>query len=177
MVAEELIKGSLRDSSDPFKVGCAAHGVAWFERVWTGFTLSVKDTSRRQQHRLWRFCFCWRSEDDRAHQERMLGSSPTSDAGYWSLGTSRGFLKRHGSSNAPGPWTGSILQTGLDGVFLMGAQDKWDKAKAQVKEVIILWFIQTQIIWIESGWNKCEVPPLCHPDLLRHDPIHYQINI
>jgi hypothetical protein len=46
--------------------------------------------------------------------------------------------KRRDSSQAPGPWTGSILRTDLDGVFLFVAQDKWDKAKAQVEEIIIM---------------------------------------
>ena len=33
---------------------------------------------------------------------------------------------------------GRILRTDLAGVFLMVAQDKWDKAKSQVEEVIAM---------------------------------------
>jgi hypothetical protein len=44
--------------------------------------------------------------------------------------------KRPDSSQAPDPWTGSILRTDLKGVYMFVAQDKGDKAKALVEEVI-----------------------------------------
>ena len=49
--------------------------------------------------------------------------------------------KPRDSSQALGPWTGSILCTDLGIVFLMVAQDKWEKAKSQVEEIISM--IQT----------------------------------
>jgi hypothetical protein len=44
--------------------------------------------------------------------------------------------KRRGASQAPAPWTGTILRTDLKVVFVFVVQDKWDKAKAEIEEVI-----------------------------------------
>jgi hypothetical protein len=44
--------------------------------------------------------------------------------------------KRRDASQTPGPWAGSILRTDLNGVFAFVSQEKWDKAKSQIEEVI-----------------------------------------
>eukprot|EP00978_Attheya_sp_CCMP212_P015530 scaffold40031_cov47-Attheya_sp.AAC.1 len=37
--------------------------------------------------------------------------------------------KRRDGSSTPGAWTGSIIRTGEDGVFLLVSVDKWEKTK------------------------------------------------
>jgi hypothetical protein len=76
--------------------------------------------------------------------------------------------KRQGASQAPGPWTGTILRTDLDGVFVFVAQDKWDKAKAQIEEVIVM---------VEKNPNHLEVSlhrhtPTCNPILYSNQQNH-----
>jgi hypothetical protein len=44
--------------------------------------------------------------------------------------------KRRDSSQCPGAWAGSVVKTSKDGVFVLTSQEKWDKAKAQLKEVM-----------------------------------------
>jgi hypothetical protein len=44
--------------------------------------------------------------------------------------------RRRSGSTRPGPWAGSVLRTDLDGVFVLVAQEKWDKAKALIAEVL-----------------------------------------
>jgi hypothetical protein len=43
--------------------------------------------------------------------------------------------KRRDSSQSPGAWAGSVIKTTKDGVFVLTSQEKWTKAKAQLKEV------------------------------------------
>jgi hypothetical protein len=43
--------------------------------------------------------------------------------------------KRRDGSSTPGAWTGSIVWTGEDGVFLLISADKWDKIKALLREM------------------------------------------
>eukprot|EP00978_Attheya_sp_CCMP212_P001843 scaffold3811_cov53-Attheya_sp.AAC.2 len=43
--------------------------------------------------------------------------------------------KRRDGSSTPGAWTGSIVHTGEDGVFLLISVDKWDKTKYLLREM------------------------------------------
>jgi hypothetical protein len=43
--------------------------------------------------------------------------------------------KRRDSSRAPGAWAGAVIRTDGDGVHLLVSQEKWDRAKAQLKEI------------------------------------------
>jgi hypothetical protein len=44
--------------------------------------------------------------------------------------------KRRDGSSTPGAWTGSIIRTGEDGVFVLVSEDKWDKTKALLEEML-----------------------------------------
>jgi hypothetical protein len=52
------------------------------------------------------------------------------------LGIQDASRKRRDSSQSPGPWAGAVIRTGPDGVFVLTSQEKWDKAKALLGEVI-----------------------------------------
>jgi hypothetical protein len=43
--------------------------------------------------------------------------------------------KRWDSSQNPGAWSGSVVKTGAEGTFVLTSQEKWDKARALVKEI------------------------------------------
>jgi hypothetical protein len=43
--------------------------------------------------------------------------------------------KRRASSRSPGAWAGGVVRTTDEGVFVLTSQEKWEKAKAQLKEV------------------------------------------
>jgi hypothetical protein len=44
--------------------------------------------------------------------------------------------KRRDSSQTPGAWTGAVIHSGEDGVYIMVSQEKWMKARRLVKEVV-----------------------------------------
>jgi hypothetical protein len=52
------------------------------------------------------------------------------------LGIQDASRKRRDSSQSPGAWAGAVIRTGPDGVFVLTSQEKWDKAKALLGEVI-----------------------------------------
>ena len=136
MVAEELIKGDPKDPTNPFKwdqVRLNLPGSKDYD-----LTLPWVSKTRLGDNNI--ACDIVIFVDD------LRVSGPT-DSECWGaaqraaqvinhLGLQDAPRKRRGPSQAPGPWTGSMLRTDLKGVFLMVAQDKWDKAKAQVEEVI-----------------------------------------
>jgi hypothetical protein len=43
--------------------------------------------------------------------------------------------KRRDSSRAPGAWAGAVIRMDGNGVHLLVSQEKWDRAKAQLKEI------------------------------------------
>ena len=51
------------------------------------------------------------------------------------LGIQEAPRKRRDSSQDPGAWAGSVVNTSKDGVFVLTFQEKWDKAKSQLREV------------------------------------------
>jgi hypothetical protein len=46
--------------------------------------------------------------------------------------------KRQDSSQSPGAWAGGGIQMTKEGVFVLTSQEKWDKAKAQLEEVLLM---------------------------------------
>eukprot|EP00978_Attheya_sp_CCMP212_P013320 scaffold33445_cov54-Attheya_sp.AAC.2 len=46
--------------------------------------------------------------------------------------------KRRDGSSTPGAWTGSIIRTGEDGVFLLVSVEKWEKTKAMLEEMLTM---------------------------------------
>jgi hypothetical protein len=46
--------------------------------------------------------------------------------------------KRHDSSQSSGAWTGSVVKTGAKGTFVLTSQEKWDKARSLVKEILTM---------------------------------------
>jgi hypothetical protein len=136
MVVEELIKGDEKDTKNPFRwdkvrmnlPGAPAYNPAlpWVSKIRLSdnniacdiviFVDDLRVTGPTKDE-------CWKA-GQRAAQ--TLGHLGLQDAPR----------KRRGSSQAPGPWSGCILRTDLSGVFLFVSQEKWDKAKAQVEEII-----------------------------------------
>jgi hypothetical protein len=138
MVAEELIKGDPADATNPFRWDAVRMNLPgkkdynpalpWVSKIRLGdnniacdLVIFVDDlrvsgpTSGE----------CWKAGQRAAQIINHLGLQDAA-------------RKRRDASQTPGPWTGSILRTDLDGVFLFVAQDKWDKAKAQVEEIIAM---------------------------------------
>jgi hypothetical protein len=138
MVAEELIKGDPEDSSNPFRwdevrmnlPGPKAYdpSLPWVSKIRVGdnniacdiviFVDDLRVTGPTGDE-------CWKAGQRAAKVLNHLGLQDAP-------------RKTRDASLAPGPWTGSILRTDLNGVFLFVAQDKWDKAKAQVEEIITM---------------------------------------
>ena len=138
MVAEELIKGDPKDPYNPFKWDAVRlnlpgskiynSSLPWVSKIRLGdnniacdlviFVDDLRVTGPTEYE-------CWQAAQRAAQVINHLGLQDAP-------------RKRRGASQAPGPWTGSILRTDLAGVFLMVAQDKWDKAKSQVEEVITM---------------------------------------
>jgi hypothetical protein len=138
MVAEDLIKGDRFDKSNPFRwdflrmnlPGSKAYepSLPWVSKVRLGdnniacdLVIFVDDLRVTGPSSL----KCWRAGQRAAQILNHLGLQDAP-------------RKRRGASQAPGPWTGTILRTDLKGVFVFVAQDKWDKAKAQIEEVIAM---------------------------------------
>jgi hypothetical protein len=141
MVAEELIKGDPEDPSNPFRwdvvrlnlPGPKAHNPAppWVSKIRLGdnnvacdiviFVDDLRVTGPTNAE-------CWQAGQRAAKTINHLGLQDAP-------------RKTRDADRAPGPWTGSILRADLDGVFLFVVQDKWDKAKSQVEEIISM--IQT----------------------------------
>jgi hypothetical protein len=141
MVAEELIKGDPRDPTNPFRwdvvrlnlPGPKEYNPAlpWVSKIRLGDNniacdivifvddLRVSGPTKSE---------CWQAGQRAAKTINHLGLQDAP-------------RKTRDADRAPGPWTGSILRTDLDGVFLFVVQDKWDKAKRQVEEIITM--IQT----------------------------------
>jgi hypothetical protein len=44
--------------------------------------------------------------------------------------------KRRDSSQAPGAWAGAVVRTDGDGVHVLVSQEKWDRTKAQLLEIV-----------------------------------------
>jgi hypothetical protein len=51
------------------------------------------------------------------------------------LGIQDALRKRQDSSQTPGAWWGSVVQTDGEGVYVLAAKDKWIKAKALLNEL------------------------------------------
>jgi hypothetical protein len=51
------------------------------------------------------------------------------------LGLQDAARKWHPPLQVPGPWNGAMVESVLDGVFVVLAQDKWDKMKAEIREL------------------------------------------
>jgi hypothetical protein len=138
MVAEELIKGDPSDLANPFKwdevrmnlPGTKAYNPAlpWVSKIRVGdkniacdiviFVDDLRVTGPSSDE-------CWKAGQRAAQIINHLGLQDAPQ-------------KCRDSSQAPGPWTGRIFRTDIDGVFLFVAQDKWDKVKAQVEEIITM---------------------------------------
>jgi hypothetical protein len=54
------------------------------------------------------------------------------------LGLQDASCKRRDSSQAPGAWAGCVVRANADGVFVLSDQEKWDKAKGLLQEVLDL---------------------------------------
>jgi hypothetical protein len=147
MVAEEVIKGDPTSPTNPFrwdKIRLNLPGsktykpnLPWVSKIRLGdnsitcdlviFVDDLRVTGPTSQE-------CWKAGQRSAQVLNHLGIQDAP-------------RKRRGSSRAPGPWTGTILRTDLDGVFVFVAQDKWDKAKILVDEIIAM---------VESSPNKLD---------------------
>jgi hypothetical protein len=136
MVAEDVIKGDRSDLENPFRwdtvrmnlPGSKSYDPAlpWVSKVRLGdnniacdlviFVDDLRVTGPTSDE-------CWHAGQRAAQVLNHLGLQDAP-------------RKRRGASQAPGPWTGTILRTDLNGVFVFVSQDKWDKAKAKIEEVI-----------------------------------------
>jgi hypothetical protein len=136
MVAEELIKGDPDDPTNPFRwdevrmnlPGSPGFNPAlpWVSKIrWDDnniacdiviFVDDLRVTGPTKNE-------CWKAGQRGAQILNHLGLQDAP-------------RKRRNSSQAPGPWSGCILRTDLAGVFLFVSQEKWDKAKAQIDEII-----------------------------------------
>lgn len=66
----------------------------------------------------------------------MLEGRPESGKNIEPSGAAGCSSKASSGSQAPEPWSGIILRTDFDGVIVFVAQEKWEKSKAQVEEII-----------------------------------------
>jgi hypothetical protein len=138
MVAEEMIKGDRTDPKNPFRwdvvrlnlPGSDGYDPAlpWVSKIrlddWNiacDIVIFVDDlrVTGPEKHE------CWKAGQRAAQVLNHLGLQDAP-------------RKRRDASQAPGPWTGSILRTDLNGVFAYVSQEKWDKAKSQIEEVIAM---------------------------------------
>jgi hypothetical protein len=53
----------------------------------------------------------------------------------WLLGMHDAPRKQRDSSQSPGGWTGSVVRTGTDVVFLLASEEKWKKGKEMILEM------------------------------------------
>jgi hypothetical protein len=136
MIAEEIIKGNELDKDNPFRWDAVRMNLPgsknydpslpWVSKIRKGekliacdlviFVDDLRVTGPTREE-------CWKAGQRAAQILNHLGLQDAP-------------RKRRGASQAPGPWTGTILRTDLDGVFVFVSQEKWDKGKAQVEEVI-----------------------------------------
>jgi hypothetical protein len=141
MVAKELIKGDPEDPTNPFRwdvvrlnlPGPKEHNPAlpWVSKIRLGdnnvacdIVIFVDDLRVAGPAN----AECWQAGQRAAKTINHLGLQDAP-------------RKTRDANRAPGPWTGSILRADLYGVFLFVVQDKWDRAKSQVEEIISM--IQT----------------------------------
>jgi hypothetical protein len=72
---------------------------------------------------------------DRTKQGGRLESRAQTASMLSYLGIQDALRKRHDSSQAPGTWADSVIQTGKDGTFVLTSQEKWDKAEVLAREI------------------------------------------
>ena len=53
-----------------------------------------------------------------------------------SIGIQDAARKRRFGSQRPGAWAGSIVETSKEGVFVTVSQEKWDKCKRYIRDIV-----------------------------------------
>jgi hypothetical protein len=137
-MAEEIIRGDHSDPDNVFR--------------WSHVGLNLPGSAEYDPSRPW--VTKYRSEDGRIAADLFIfvdNLHPTgpSREEVWQaarratsilnyLGIQDAPRKHRDSSQSPGAWTGSVVKTGAKGTFMLTSQEKWDKARLLVNEILAM---------------------------------------
>jgi hypothetical protein len=62
--------------------------------------------------------------------------------------------RRDSSSQETGAWSGLVVKTDGEGVYVLASEDKWLKAKGMLDEMMIS--LEAMASCVESVWNNFE---------------------
>jgi hypothetical protein len=135
MVAEEVIKGDHKASKNPFRwdsvrmnlPGSKSYdpSLPWVSKIRLGDGCIACD--------LIIFVDDLRVTGPTNREAWEAGQHAAATLNH--LGIQDAARKTRDGSQIPGPWAGCCMRTDLDGVFVLVAQEKWDKTKAVLEEV------------------------------------------
>jgi hypothetical protein len=135
-VADELVRGSPRDMKNPFR--------------WDWVRMNLPGSENYCCSKPWvskvRACDMRIAADFLSFVDDVWPTGPTkkecwlaarrvgSQLNY--LGIQDAARKRRDSSQDPGAWSGSVVRTDGEGVYVLAAEEKWIKAKAMLNELL-----------------------------------------
>jgi hypothetical protein len=92
------------------------------------------------------------------------------------LGIQDAAQKRRDSSQRPGAWAGAVVVTTGEGVYLLVSQEKWDKVKVLLTEVIDMWETSKNNMSRKRFEQIRSFFKLRVPNVLVHDPVPYRVS-
>jgi hypothetical protein len=136
MVAEEAIRGDPKDPQNPYRWDVVRMNLPgqidydptmpWVSKIRFGDNCIACDV----------VIFVDDLRVSGPTKDEAWGASQRAAAVLNHLGIQDAPRKRRDGSQAPGAWSGCVLRTDLDGVFVYVTQEKWDKTKRLLVEVL-----------------------------------------